>query len=164
VTIEEGRNDEVATTCGDGRGRLAVLGACGGNDGGSKKALIAKGDALCAENRDKQRPVEESTGIGPLFASGGVPTLAQWRALFEGIRPMNADMFARFRALEPPKQDRARFDRWVAAERDIDAKMGAVVTDEQARLRRLHACQLAARGCPPQPSCATRHSNDVHRS
>ena len=106
----------------------AMLGACGGDDGGSKKAFIAKGDALCAENRDKQKPVEDATGIGPVFASGGTPTLAQWRALFEGIRPINADMFARFKALDPPKQDRARFDRWVATERDIDAKMGAVIT------------------------------------
>ncbi len=115
----------------------ALLGACGGGDEGTKEAFIAKGDSLCAENREKQRPVEESTGIGPVFANGATPSLAQWRALFEGIRPINAEMFAAFKALDPPKHDAARFHRWVAIEEDvqtkIDAVLAAAASGDQAR-------------------------------
>ncbi len=114
----------------------AVLGACGGDDGESKTAFIAKGDALCAENQQRQEPVEART-IGPVFVSGGTPTLAQWHALFEGIRPINADLFAKFKTLAPPKADRARFDRWVALEGDVQAKMDAATvaaaSGDQAR-------------------------------
>ena len=126
----------------------AVLGACGGGDeGGSKKAFIAKGDALCAENREKQRPIEERT-IGPAFASGGTPTLVQWRALFEGIRPITAELFADFKTLEPPTADRARFDRWVAIEEDVQARMdattAAAASGDQARFDTAMAALNAA--------------------
>lgn len=114
----------------------AVLGACGGDDGVSKENFIAKGDALCAENLRRQEPIEDRT-IGPVFASGGQPTLRQWQELFAGIRPINAEMFSAFRALEPPEEDRARFERWTAMETEIQAKIDAAAmaaaSGDQAR-------------------------------
>ena len=125
----------------------ALLAACGGGEGGSKEAFIAKGDAVCAENREKQRPIQERT-IGPAFASGGTPTLVQWRALFEGIRPITAELFADFKTLEPPTADRARFDRWVAIEEDVQARMdattAAAASGDQARFDTAMAALNAA--------------------
>ncbi len=46
-------------------------------------------------------------------------------------------MFADFKTLEPPKADRARFDRWVDIEEDVQAKtdgvFAAAASGDQAR-------------------------------
>lgn len=114
----------------------AVLAACGGDDDVAKEDFIAKGDALCAENLRRQEPIEDRT-IGPVFVNGGQPTLAQWQELFEGIGPINAGMFAAFRELEPPKGDKARFQRWTVTETEIQARIDAAgvaaASGDQAR-------------------------------
>lgn len=100
---------------------MALLGACG-DDGetASKEEFIAKGDALCAENLRKQAPIENK-----VFVTGGSPTLEKWKELFDGIAPINAEMFSEFKKLDPPSADRERFKRWTAMEDDIQAKMEA---------------------------------------
>ena len=85
----------------------AALGAggCGGESGLSKRDLIAKGDALCAQTRGQQP--QAPTGGGIPF-----PTLV---AYLNEVERVNVSALKKFKKLKPRSGERKRFDAFLAA-------------------------------------------------
>lgn len=84
----------------------AVLAGCGGDDSDSalsKQELVARGDALCTEARQKLPPAP------------GARDLATSAAYTSRVDKVSTDILGRFRELEPRKGDRKLFDQFLAA-------------------------------------------------
>lgn len=94
----------------------AALAACGGADDDatsgtlSRTQLIAAGDAICAQTREKNQPLEQATFTGDVS-----PPLSRWAEFWPKLADNEAAAVAEMRRLKPSEKDRADFTKVVDA-------------------------------------------------
>ena len=109
---------------------LLALAACGGGDGGgdrlSKEAWVTRADAICARVNDRLEQTEQPETMTELV-----------KVLDQGLEDVNTAV-ADLRALEPPEDDEAKVDAWLAnverASVELKKARDAAQDEDQAAL------------------------------
>jgi hypothetical protein len=107
---------------------VALLAACGGDDGPSKDEFIEEADAICAEGETKAEELGRDA-----FADPQNPTREEVLTLLQEAVPIQRDIIDQVRALEQPADDEDEIDAFLTEAEQATNEV-AEIRDPQAAI------------------------------